>query len=310
MWKKKASMATQADLSEPKVKKSKGWVKKVTCITALLTAVAGLITVITGLFRVFFKPDPTNEVNFSQNMSTSSGVQVGIVGKEVTSNTIHINNGTTINNESSVVIQKGISSQTLFAYGVGEYESGNYQAAELLFADEQLTEELAAIINRGYLYEHHADVFGMTEEEGIQQALSFYQQVDTPAALRGQLSCHVKLRTTENDTISTLVNKLIAARDEPTLNYLAQCAYEKNYEELSAEERAASIDLSCLFVWKNAGTVAYDDIVPDTLTVRYISPTIKWETNTSQEVDRPYVVWQKQQLPNIELLDCFQNTLT
>lgn len=197
------------------------------------------------------------------------------------------------------------------------YEAGDLKDCLEILQRESLADVPAAIVNIGYLYEQGGPLLGEgetdeEEETRIQTALSYYQKADTLEALRGQLSCQVKLFA-DDAILAGLIDRLVQAKDSVTLQYLALCAYGEEYEALSPAQQGAlsQIDTDLLFAW-GPTEKTFPGLVPprDNRRARWTYESVDQETNLSQGVDHTVMIWRKYiPFANVEMLTSYQKHL-
>lgn len=191
------------------------------------------------------------------------------------------------------------------------YENDDIEYCTNQLESDTLQEIPQAKVNIGYLYETGLAGSDLDDEKRIRKALSYYQQSDITEALRGQLSCLIKLQA-DAASIQSVIGDLLALNDQVTLQYLSLTLYEQDYSTLTAEQidSFSSLNVENLYVYSPTGEIYTGSAAPkDTTWREWRFDTIDQVTNQGQGIDHTVMRWSCWELSNIELLTHYIATL-
>lgn len=198
-------------------------------------------------------------------------------------------------------------------YGGGEtledayiyMRNGEYDRALLVFQNEEYSDNSAALINMGYLYEKGLTYYGESQD----LASEYYKKANCVEGLRNLFALYINNGSV--DMAEDILIQLLNSNDEMTIDYVESCLYGTEYYGMDISAGQASGIIAALVEWKETSiTLRTYNPPAETYGVRWIPQGITFTVAGNN--NHPTGVYKRYERLFMESLDmlvaCYYET--
>lgn len=264
-------------------------------VTMLVTVITLIACVLLRVVALKSETDKNATDMVTQTVDTGVNINNTSIGGDVNIQNTEINNNITNNYGGGETLEDA------YIY----MRNGEYDKALLIFQNEEYSDNSAALINLGYLYENGLTYYGESQD----LASEYYKKANCVEGLRNLFALYIKNGSVDN--AEDILIQLLNSNDQKTIDYVESCLYGTEYYGMDISSAKASGIIAALVEWKETSdTLRTYNPPAETYGVKWIVEGINFKV--AGNINHPTGVYKRYERLFMESLDmlvaCYYET--